>query len=251
MANVGDPTRPASAARSAAVQREALRSIPAPRSAAHSRVRYDAVVIPSVTVAVVSADSLVGQGTAAFLGSSPGVTVLPPERRAEAQVVVVLVDRVNQGTLDWMRQAARAGADGPRFVLVGDGLTEKDVARAVVSGVVSVIPRREATLARVLVEVRVAHGGFRRPVGAGLPGEPDCASEHEGSRADRPGPLGLEAREAEVLRLLADGLGTQEIAERLNYSERTVKNIIHAVRCRLELRNRVHVVAYAVRNGVI
>jgi DNA-binding NarL/FixJ family response regulator len=53
------------------------------------------------------------------------------------------------------------------------------------------------------------------------------------------------------LRLLADGLGTQEIAERLNYSERTVKNIIHAVRCRLELRNRVHVVAYAVRNGVI
>ena len=38
---------------------------------------------------------------------------------------------------------------------------------------------------------------------------------------------------------------------RLFYSERTVKNIIHDVTSRLELRNRTHAVAYAIRQGLI
>ena len=54
-----------------------------------------------------------------------------------------------------------------------------------------------------------------------------------------------------MLRLVADGYGTGEIAEKLSYSERTVKNIIHAVTARFELRNRSHAVAYALRAGVI
>ena len=40
---------------------------------------------------------------------------------------------------------------------------------------------------------------------------------------------------------------TAEIAHRLFYSERTVKNIIHDVTSRLELRNRAHAVAYAMK----
>ncbi|MGH3909882.1 MAG: hypothetical protein ACRDTG_23285 [Pseudonocardiaceae bacterium] len=35
------------------------------------------------------------------------------------------------------------------------------------------------------------------------------------------------------------------------YSERTVKNIIHNVITRLQLRNRAQAVAYAVREGLI
>jgi DNA-binding NarL/FixJ family response regulator len=62
---------------------------------------------------------------------------------------------------------------------------------------------------------------------------------------------GLESREADVLRLLAEGLDTQEIAERLSYSERTVKNIIHGVLTRLNLRNRTHAVAFALRTGLL
>jgi DNA-binding NarL/FixJ family response regulator len=62
---------------------------------------------------------------------------------------------------------------------------------------------------------------------------------------------GLYTREVDVLRLLAEGMDTLEIAQRLNYSERTVKNIIHGVLSRLKLRNRSHAVAYALRNGVM
>jgi DNA-binding NarL/FixJ family response regulator len=51
--------------------------------------------------------------------------------------------------------------------------------------------------------------------------------------------------------LLAEGMDTVEIAQRLNYSERTVKNIIHGLLSRMKLRNRSHAVAYALRNGVM
>jgi len=62
---------------------------------------------------------------------------------------------------------------------------------------------------------------------------------------------GLSERELEVLRLVADGCDTAEIARRLCYSDRTVKNIIHDVVTRLQLRNRSHAVAYALREGLI
>ncbi|MET0864190.1 MAG: helix-turn-helix transcriptional regulator, partial [Nakamurella sp.] len=54
-----------------------------------------------------------------------------------------------------------------------------------------------------------------------------------------------------VLKLVAGGHDTAEIASLLSYSQRTVKNILHDVTTRLQLRNRSHAVAYAVREGLI
>ena len=61
----------------------------------------------------------------------------------------------------------------------------------------------------------------------------------------------LSSREADVLRLVAEGRDTSEIAEELCYSERTVKNVLHDLTTRLQLRNRTHAVAYALREGLI
>jgi DNA-binding NarL/FixJ family response regulator len=61
----------------------------------------------------------------------------------------------------------------------------------------------------------------------------------------------LAAREVSVLRLLADGDSTREIATRLSYSERTVKNIVHDLLMKLDCRTRAHAVALATRQGVI
>jgi DNA-binding NarL/FixJ family response regulator len=41
------------------------------------------------------------------------------------------------------------------------------------------------------------------------------------------------------------------VGRRLYFSERTVKNVIHDVTSRLDLRNRTHAVAYAIRQGLI
>ena len=58
-------------------------------------------------------------------------------------------------------------------------------------------------------------------------------------------------RERDVLALLADGHDTQEIADRLFYSERTIKGVIHEITTRLNLRNRSHAVAYAIKVGAV
>ena len=61
----------------------------------------------------------------------------------------------------------------------------------------------------------------------------------------------MTERELNVLRPLAEGLDTAEVSGQLFYSERTVKNIIHDITSRLELRNRTHAVAYAIKAGLI
>lgn len=65
------------------------------------------------------------------------------------------------------------------------------------------------------------------------------------------GLTGLSPREVEILRLAAEGDDTREIALKLSYSERTVKNAIHDVVIKLGLRNRTHAVAYALRKNLI
>jgi DNA-binding NarL/FixJ family response regulator len=61
----------------------------------------------------------------------------------------------------------------------------------------------------------------------------------------------LTAREVDMLRLVAEGMDTAEIAAKTAYSERTVKNVLHEVITRLNLRNRAHAVGYAMRHGLI
>ena len=62
---------------------------------------------------------------------------------------------------------------------------------------------------------------------------------------------GLTPREIGVLRLMSEGLDTAEIAVKMCLSERAVKRVIFGVTRRLNLRNRPHAVAYALRSGVI
>jgi predicted ATPase/DNA-binding CsgD family transcriptional regulator len=68
------------------------------------------------------------------------------------------------------------------------------------------------------------------------------------SRARRPGLL--TPREAEVARLIARGLTSQEIAEVLIVSERTVDSHADHIRTKLDLRSRVEIAAWATANGL-
>lgn len=61
----------------------------------------------------------------------------------------------------------------------------------------------------------------------------------------------LSGREQEVLEFLARGAANKEIASALNISENTVKNHLKSIMEKLHLENRVQVVAYALREGLL
>ena len=207
-----------------------------------------------VALAVLAGDPLTGQGAVAHLRARPEVRILGAERQHEAEVVLIVVDRITEDTLKLMERVAEESVnEDVRFVLVGDGVREHHMLRAVTCGLVSVIPRREADYDRILrAIVDMREGRLEMPgVALGwLVGQLRAIHqdvlEPNGLTA-----AGLEIREVDVLGLLAEGLSTFEISQRLNYSERTVKNIIHGVLTRLKLRNRTQAVAFAVRTGAL
>jgi len=60
----------------------------------------------------------------------------------------------------------------------------------------------------------------------------------------------LSEREAEILRLLAQGQSNQEIAGELEISEKTVRNRLSEIFSKLRLNNRTQAALYALREGI-
>ncbi len=61
----------------------------------------------------------------------------------------------------------------------------------------------------------------------------------------------VSPREEEVLQLVADGLGTTEIAEKMYISQKTVKNHLASIYEKLNARDRTQAVLTAVRMGIV
>ena len=67
----------------------------------------------------------------------------------------------------------------------------------------------------------------------------------------RDGPAGLTVREIDVLRLLARGLSTKEIAQRLVVSPKTASNHIEHIYSKIGVSNRVAASLYAMEHGLV
>jgi DNA-binding NarL/FixJ family response regulator len=190
-------------------------------------------------------------GVHSQLRGRPEVRVVHEMAVDEAAVAVVIADELDDGTTRIIRALCRG--DRPRIVLVATTIDESTLVAAAEAGVGGLVRRAEATvdtLVRAIEKVAVGQG----EVPADLLGR---LLEQVG-RLQRqvltPRGLtfaGLSPRETEVLRLVAEGHDTAEIAVTMSYSERTVKNVLHDLTTRLQLRNRTHAVAYAMREGLI
>jgi DNA-binding NarL/FixJ family response regulator len=83
------------------------------------------------------------------------------------------------------------------------------------------------------------------------PGLADVLLEQFGRPVDaQEGARRLTEREADVLRLVVDGLTARQIAARLVLSPRTVENHVQNVLRKLRLRSRAALVRYAIENGL-
>lgn len=204
-----------------------------------------------IAVYVFAHDPISQAGLASQLRGRPELHVVDDDID-RAQVAVVVVDEVDEETTRVVRAIQRNNGI-PRVVLVVTRLDDAGMLAGVEAGACALLRRSEALPDRLLSAVRSAATGDGS-VPADLLGR---LLEHVGQLQRQvlsPRGItlsGLTEREIEVLRLVADGYDTSQIASSLAYSERTIKNVIHDVTARLNLRNRSHAVAYAVRQGLI
>jgi DNA-binding NarL/FixJ family response regulator len=196
-------------------------------------------------------DMISRAGLASQLRPQPAVRVLADDEQGDAEVAVVVADGVDEPTLRALRTLRARGIN--RLVLVATDIDDAGLFAAVEVGVAGLVRRSEATAERLVSAIEAAAAG-----------DGAVPSDLLGRLLKQIGQLqravlgprgltftGLTEREIAVLRLVADGLDTAEIASRLSYSQRTVKNVLHDVTSRLHLRNRSHAVAYALRHGLI
>lgn len=202
-------------------------------------------------VLIVADDPLSRAGIETELRGDRTISVVD---RAEGQAdacAIVVADTVDDQIAMQLKRLRREGVR--HSLLIVARLDDAGVLLAIENGVGGILRRGDATsgtLARTLHSVASGDGA--------LPADLLGRFMDQVSRLQRrvlsPRGLtfsGLTEREIAVLSLLADGLDTAEVGQRLYYSERTVKNVLHDVTSRFDLRNRTHAVAFAIREGYI
>lgn len=203
---------------------------------------------PPVSLVVLTDNRLTYEGAVAALSGYPDIEVLPWESHGTAQVVIVFAEDLSNTMLGRIEQFTSARPDVP-VVLVAESVSEPCLVRAIGVGVVSVLLHRHASFARIREAVLAAHKG-QSDVPPAFLGQLirhlRRLGQHDSERGS-----GLTPRELSVLGLLSDGLDTAQIARQLNYSERTIKSIIHAIVNNLGVSNRTHAVAYVIRAGLL
>lgn len=105
---------------------------------------------------------------------------------------------------------------------------------------------KNANLEHLVAAIRAVHAGQAMLDPAVTARVIERARSSEPLLQDR-----LTAREREVLRLVADGLSSGEIAARLHLSEGTVKNHVTHILAKLHARDRAHAVRLAAEWGLI
>ncbi|MFF3645715.1 response regulator transcription factor [Streptomyces sp. NPDC002564] len=200
-----------------------------------------------VRVAVSAPDPISREGVRSQLRRHPEVELC--EGPGSADVALLIEDTLDEAAFTRLRRAVRS--EGARGVLVAGTVREHELLDVIECGVRAVVWRREATAQRLVqAVVTAAKGDGDLP--ADLLGQliGQVRRLHRGD--EQPNVLSsFTKRELDVVRLVAEGFDTSEIATKLSYSERTVKNVMYGLTTRLHLRNRAHVVAYAVREGYI
>ncbi len=213
-------------------------------------------MIEHIRVGLIDDHAVVRQGLRAFLAAQPDLLVVGEARSGEealelvtAQVPdVVLLDLVMPG-MDGVETLRRLNQISPhtQVVVLTSYLQDELVFPAIRAGACSYL-LKDAGAEEIAEAVRKAARGevvLHPQVAVRL------MQEMQGRRHTTLNPyLELSDREREVLRLIAEGLSNQQIAEQLVISEGTVKSHVSNLLSKLHLADRTQAAIFAWREGL-
>jgi DNA-binding NarL/FixJ family response regulator len=217
-------------------------------------------------VFVYAVDPVSAAGAKSQLMNEPTIQLVGPMDIDMARVAVLVADCADTSVVRIVKAIQRDGI--PHVLLVAGHFEETGVVAATAAGVTAFLRKSEATSARLTAAIHdvedsgchLPDGLMRKAAAVRLRSaeEVTVVNVTESALGASPGISALSTmtgnltvREAEVLRLVADGHDTADVAEKLGFSESTVKGIMAKIMTRIDARNRCHAVAIAVRNGLI
>jgi two-component system nitrate/nitrite response regulator NarL len=185
------------------------------------------------------AAQLAGRGDCVVAGMHAGSAGLE-QAAAEADPDVIVWDLGDDPEPALRRLAAARTLRVPIVAIVQD---DRDGIRALAAGAMGLLPRG-TDADHIVLAAGAVLGGL-------LALDPAVARLPAGG-ADGDTPAGaLTPREHDVLRLLAEGLGNKQIAERLGMTEHTAKFHVHTILGKLQTQSRTEAVVKAARLGLV
>ncbi len=208
-----------------------------------------------IKVLIVDDHALLREGIRSLLASHDDIEVVGEaangseaiEKVREVDPDVILMD-IAMPIMDGLEATRRIRKQNPNIkIIILTQYDRKDyVLSSIKSGAAGFIPKN-VIISELVSAIRTAHSGdaFLHPSVAKMVIE-DYLRQVEPSPYDR-----LTDREREVLKLVAEGLTNQEIADLLSVSVKTVLGHRTSLMEKLGIHNRTELIKYAIRKGLI
>jgi two-component system, NarL family, nitrate/nitrite response regulator NarL len=173
---------------------------------------------------------------------------LPLIESEQPNLVLLDLDLGSTTSLDFLSEMLDAGRD--LRVLVLTGVRDKDLQRqAIQLGAMGIVLKDHAaeTLVEAIEKVAAGEMWLDRSTIVSILGNTHRAS----ADPERVKIAMLTEREREIIMLLAEGLRNKQIGERLFISEITVRHHLTSIFNKLAVSDRVELLIYAYRNGIV
>jgi PAS domain S-box-containing protein len=198
------------------------------------------------------------QAMALILDQESGFSVIGQARSlAEARemlggVDVAIVDLgLPDGYGGELIKELRALNPEAQALVLSASLERSEIARAVECGAAGVL-HKSASVAEIIEAVwRLKAGEALLPTEETVELLRLAGSRREEEYEARQAIARLTPREKEVLRAVAEGLGSKEIAERLHIATETERNHMQSILAKLEVHSRLQALVFALRHGVV
>ncbi len=209
----------------------------------------------TIRVLIVDDHAIVRRGIRALLSEAGGFTIVGEVDSGQAAVLsamqtqpdVILMDLLMPGMdgIEATRQIT-SHQPGARILVLTSFAADNQVFPAIKAGAVGYLLKDSSPdeLVRAIRQVHRGEPALHPRIARKLLQEVARPIEKE------PAPEALTPRELTVLRLIAQGLSNQEIADRLSVSEATVRAHVSRILGKLHLASRTQAALYAVREGL-
>jgi two-component system, NarL family, response regulator LiaR len=210
----------------------------------------------SIRVLIVDDHAIVRKGIRALLSEAGGFEVVGEADNGQAAVLcaqetapdVILMDLLMPG-MDGIEATRQITSRRPqaRVLVLTSFAADNKVFPAIKAGAVGYLLKDSSPdeLVRAIRQVQRGEPSLHPTIARKLLQEIARPAELQ------PAPEALTDREMTVLRLIAQGLSNQEIADRIAVSEATVRAHVSRVLGKLHLASRTQAALYAVREGLV